>query len=95
MHNSFKHKTEVTGLKLKFLAPSVFGWVWSQLCLASSVLCWIGAVGGASTAVAAFLAGETPLLSTLLPVTEQNVVVGPFFFCLQHLGEAPLSAPLL
>ena len=55
----------------------------------------LGAVGGASTVVAVFLAGETPLLSTLLPVTEQNVVVAPFFLCLQHLGEAPLSAPLL
>ena len=58
-------------------------------------LAGLGAVGGASTVVPAFLAGETPLLSTLLPVTEQKVVVGPFFFCLQHLGEAPLSAPLL
>jgi hypothetical protein len=55
----------------------------------------LGAVGGASTAIVAFLGGETPLLSTLLPVTEQNVVVGTFIFCLQHLGEAPLSAPLL
>ena len=58
-------------------------------------LAGLGAEGGASTAVAAFLAGETPLLSTLLPVTEQNVLAGTFFFCLQYLGEAPLSAPLL
>ena len=49
----------------------------------------LGAERGASTAVAAFLAGETPLLSTLLPVTEQNVVVGPFSSACNTLEKLP------
>ena len=70
----------------------------ASLALLLVFLAGLGAVGGASNATGAFFEGEITLLSTLLPVAEQNVFAGctpsPHFSFTQF-KEAPLSAALL